>query len=29
VRDSNPHAFRRRILSALCLPFHQPGLERL
>jgi hypothetical protein len=26
VRESNPHAFRRRILSALCLPFHQPGV---
>ena len=21
-RDSNPHAFRQRILSASCLPFH-------
>ncbi|MDQ1292575.1 MAG: hypothetical protein QG608_455 [Actinomycetota bacterium] len=27
VRESNPHAFRRRILSALCLPFHQPGAQ--
>src|SRR5215204_813641 len=25
-RDSNPHAFRRAILSRLCLPFHHSGV---
>lgn len=24
--DSNRHAFRREILSLLCLPFHHPGI---
>ena len=24
--DSNPDAFRHKILSLACLPFHQPGL---
>ena len=27
ARDLNPHARRRCVLSAVCLPFHQRGLK--